>query len=128
MRIKDEVNTVGLNEDAEDDPSKKTLFSLVKDEEGNYFIDTEKKTPADKLWLVVRAMKNEGGKLSYELKKSDIIKLGRIQFRVKDIQTEKVAKNDPKDVVMNEDIEDVRSVITSNDSKPPEGEGQQIPQ
>ena len=92
LRNKDEVKTVSVNQQVDDDPETKVLFSLLKDESGNYFIDTEKKASADKLWLVVRAMKNEYRKLNYELKKNDIVKLGRIQFRVKDLQTPTISK------------------------------------
>ena len=81
---------------------------------GDYFIDTEKINTSEKLWLVVRAMKNDSKKLSYELQKGDIVKLGRIQFRVKDLQTPTIPKNDPKDLESNEDIMDVRSIIYDN--------------
>ena len=37
--------------------------------------------------MVVRALKNDKAKVSYQIKKNDIIKLGRVEFRVKDIQT-----------------------------------------
>jgi len=121
VRMKDEVKTVPLNEQVDEDPEKKVLFSLIKENEG-YYIDTEKNGNADKLWLVVRAMKNEVQKLSYELKKGDIVKLGRIQFRVKDIQTEGIPKNNPKDITLNEDIEEVGSVITAVDDKQDAGD------
>lgn len=127
--MKDEVKTVSLTDPvAEDSEVAKSLFSLVKDAEGKYFIDNERQQNNDKLWLVVRAMKNETGKLSYELKKNDIIKLGRIQFRVKDLQTETIKKNDPKDIIMNDDIEEVKSLITSNDSSPKASETSAVPQ
>lgn len=67
-------------------------------------------------------MKNETQKLSYELKRNDIIKLGRIQFRVKDIQTETIPRSDPRDFALNEDIEEVGSIITTPDDKPDAGD------
>lgn len=114
LRNKDEVKTVALNQPIKEDSETKTLFSLVKEANGGYYIDTDKTNNSnEKLWLVVRAMKNDTRKLSYELKKGDIIKLGRIQFRVKDLQTPTISKNDPYSVEENEDIEEVRSIIPS---------------
>jgi hypothetical protein len=83
LRSKDEVKTISITAPYESEPDSKPLFKLIKDQEGSYFIENEKNT--EKLWLVVRAMKTEARKISYNLKKSDIIKLGRIQFRVKDM-------------------------------------------
>lgn len=120
VRIKDDVKTIGRTETLQAEPDSKVLFTLNKTANGEYWIDTEKGDNTDKLWLVVRAMKTEMTKLSYELKKNDIIKLGRIQFRVRDMQTETIPKNDPKDFLCNEDVEEVGSVITDwNDSQEP---------
>jgi hypothetical protein len=95
VRQKDEVRTVPVDFQAEEDQEHTSLFSLVKEDNGEYYIDAANKNESDKLWLVVRALKHDTRKLSYELNKSDIIKLGRIQFRVKDIQTPTIDKNDP---------------------------------
>jgi len=38
----------------------------------------------DRLWLVVRSLKSPQGKEDYLIKKFDVIKLGRVKFRVKD--------------------------------------------
>lgn len=128
LRSKDEVKTVAVHQKIEEDADTKSLFSLVKDEAGGYHIDTDKSENAEKLWLVVRAMKNDTRKLSYELKKTDIIKLGRIQFRVKDLQTPSVLKNDPKSIENNEDIEEVRSIIVKNE-EPHDSDGESsVPQ
>lgn len=108
------MKTVALAHKPEEDDESNHLFSLIKDEQGDYFIDTEKVNTTDKLWLVVRAMKNDSKKLSYELQKGDIIKLGRIQFRVKDLQTPTIPKNDPMTLQSNEDILEVRSIIYDN--------------
>lgn len=40
--------------------------------------------PNDRLWMVVRNFKKEG----YKIQKHDIIKLGRMKFRVKEFRTE----------------------------------------
>jgi hypothetical protein len=118
LRNKDEVKTTQIDKLGDDDPETKALFSLVKDKDGNYFIDTIKKDHIDNLWLVVRAMKSETRKLSYELRKSDIIKLGRIQFRVKEIQTDAQFLSGTKEYISNDDIKEVGSIITANEENP----------
>ena len=42
----------------------------------------------DRLWLVIRSLKNPEGKYDYKIKKFDTIKLGRVRFRVKDFRCE----------------------------------------
>lgn len=44
----------------------------------------------DRLWLVVRSLKNAEGKFDYKIKKFDTIKLGRVRFRVKDFRCEQM--------------------------------------
>lgn len=44
----------------------------------------------DRLWLVVRSLKNPEGKYDYKIKKFDAIKLGRVRFRVKDFRCEEM--------------------------------------
>lgn len=44
----------------------------------------------DRLWLVVRSLKNPDGKFDYKIKKFDTIKLGRVRFRVKDFRCEQM--------------------------------------
>jgi hypothetical protein len=129
VRVDNDVKTMNPTESLGEEQASKLLFTLNKSDTGEYSIDTDS-TQSDKLWLVVRAMKNESEKLSYELKKNDIVKLGRIQFRVKDLQTDTITKNDTKDLLLNEDMEIVRSVITSNtdDKNPDAGDPLALPQ
>ena len=42
----------------------------------------------DRMWLVVRSLKDNNGKFDYKIKKFDTIKLGRVRFRVKDFRCE----------------------------------------
>jgi len=42
----------------------------------------------DRLWLVVRSLKNPEGKFDYKIKKFDTLKIGRVRFRVKDFRCE----------------------------------------
>ena len=45
----------------------------------------------DRMWLVVRSLKDNNGKFDYKIKKFDTIKLGRVRFRVKDFRCEQMA-------------------------------------
>ena len=87
-----------------------------------------KNNSTEKLWLVVRAMKNDSKKLSYEMNKGDVIKLGRIQFRVKDLQTPTISKNDPKNMEFNEDLKIIRSILTKNEEVNENDENSTVPQ
>ena len=42
----------------------------------------------NKMFIVVRNLKSSSTKSDYKLRKGDIIKLGRIKFKVKDYRTE----------------------------------------
>ena len=57
IRQKDEVKTMPINFKPDEDQEAISLFSLLKDNSGSYYIDTEKVNTTEKLWLVVRAMK-----------------------------------------------------------------------
>ena len=57
IRQKDEVKTMPINFKPDEDQESISLFSLLKDNSGSYYIDTEKVNTTEKLWLVVRAMK-----------------------------------------------------------------------
>ena len=47
------------------------------------------------MFLVVRGLKQEDKKIDYKLKKNDIIKLGRVKFKIKEIKIK--ALEDEKD-------------------------------
>jgi len=71
------------------DPSKYTFMLTPLD---GFYIDhgdpTVDEESIDRLWLVVRSLKNPEGKFDYKIKKFDTIKLGRVRFRVKDFRCE----------------------------------------
>mmetsp|Transcript_25048 Transcript_25048/g.27772 ORF Transcript_25048/g.27772 Transcript_25048/m.27772 type:complete len:131 (+) Transcript_25048:132-524(+) len=70
-------------ESANDDEDETCLFRLEK-MGGNYtVVPLNSNEPNDRLWVVIRSLK-EG----YIIKKHDIIKLGRMKFRVKEFRTE----------------------------------------
>jgi hypothetical protein len=79
----------------------------VKDKDGKYFIDVIKKENVDRLWLVVRALACQNQKLNYEIRHSDIIKLGRIQFKVKEIQNKDCRKDSNQFILFEDDMKEV---------------------
>lgn len=59
------------------------LFKLMKKDNNYSVIPQNENIPNDRLWVVIRSLK-EG----YTIKKHDIIKLGRMKFKVKEFRTE----------------------------------------
>ena len=74
------------------DPSKPGYLLIILDgfyvDHGDPNVDEES---IDRLWLVVRSLKNPEGKFDYKIKKFDTIKLGRVRFRVKDFRCEQMS-------------------------------------
>jgi hypothetical protein len=65
----------------------------IKGDENNYYLDHSEtcdldEDSVDRLWLVIRSLKSTEGKYDYKIKKFDVIKLGRVKFRVKDFACE----------------------------------------
>jgi hypothetical protein len=59
------------------------LFQLVKKGEKYYVRPINDNQPSDRLWLVIRSLKD-----GYVIKRHDILKLGRMKFKVKEYRTE----------------------------------------
>ena len=127
IRTKDDVKTIGNNENGGDEPDTKSLFSLVKDDDGKYFIDVIKKENVDRLWLVVRALACQNQKLNYEIRQFDIIKLGRIQFKVKEIQTKESGKDSNQYILFEDDMKEVSSILLENEGTPDTGDSTSSP-
>lgn len=69
-------------EEPQDDED--TCLFRLEQNDGKYFIVPQNlNKPNDRLWMVIRSLK-EG----YIIKKFDIVKLGRMKFRVKEFRTE----------------------------------------
>jgi hypothetical protein len=68
------------NYNAEEDTK---LFHLVKKEGKFYVRPINDNQPNDRLWLVIRSLKD-----GYVIKRHDILKLGRMKFKVKEFRTE----------------------------------------
>jgi len=52
----------------------------------------EEEDGTDRLWLVIRSLKAPEGKYDYKIKKFDVIKLGRVKFRIKDFACENMGQ------------------------------------
>lgn len=70
---------------AEEQEDEETCLLKLQKRDGKYMVIPQNENkPNDRLWNVIRSLK-EG----YVIKKYDIIKLGRMKFRVKEFRTEK---------------------------------------
>ena len=70
--------------DSADPTDEETCLFRLEKRRGNYAVVPQNENqPNDRLWVVIRSLK-EG----YVIKKHDIIKLGRMKFRVKEFRTE----------------------------------------
>jgi hypothetical protein len=69
----------------------------------------------DRLWLVVRSLKNPEGKFDYKIKKFDTIKIGRVRFRVKDFRCEQM--NLTPEELFEQELKEAQAVKTVNDFK-----------
>lgn len=81
-------------------------FAISKTETGN---NNETTDSNENLWLVVKSIKQKDGSYGYELKLNDIIKLGRVKYRVRDIRSLK----------KNEESHDISSILPNQDEEDP---------
>ena len=66
-----------------------------------------------KLWLVVRSLKAPDGKMDYCIKRFDVIKLGRVRFKVKDFRG---CLDDPTEEALRiEELKEAVCIKTSQD-------------
>lgn len=94
-RVNNEIVNIGENVTTED-PNKndsEQLISIVKDKtwEGKYYIDMQSQSSSRRVstYLIVRSLKCRDGKTQrgYSLIPGDILKLGRVEHKVIEIQT-----------------------------------------
>lgn len=99
--------------DSVQSPQARSLCLLKKDQEG-YYLDhaastiNQEEESVDRLWLVARSLKNEGGKYDYKIQKFDAIKLGRVRFRVKDFKCDKIAMSETE--LYNQELKEAQEV------------------
>ena len=66
--------------------------------------------PNDRLWLVIRNFKESG----YKIKKHDIIKLGRMKFRVKEFRTEHDYFNELDEESPHQGFDEIKNVTDTS--------------
>ena len=82
--VRDKEN-VNFREDAPLENSEEentTLFNLVNQDNKFYVRPMNDNQPNDRLWLVIRSLRD-----GYTIKRHDILKLGRMKFKVKEFRT-----------------------------------------
>lgn len=84
------------NEEPEVPADAKMLLSVNKQNREYYVVPTEgtkggenvEQSAVEKLWLVVRSVKEQNGRNGYRLAVGDVVKFGRVKVRIKEINTE----------------------------------------
>lgn len=67
---------------AADSEEETNLFNLINKNDKYYVRPNNENEPNDRLWLVIRSLKS-----GYFIKRHDILKLGRMKFKVKEFRT-----------------------------------------
>lgn len=94
------------------------MAQVMQDSTGFYVEHGDNSTDEesiDRLWLVVRSLKNPDGKFDYKIKKFDTIKLGRVRFRVKDFRCEQM--NLTAQELQQQELKEALTVKTAKDFK-----------
>ena len=90
VREQTTVDVTSINKELNEE--QKALVNIVR-EEDKYYLDQPQTQgqlvePGDRQWLVVRSLKTPDGKIDYKIQPHDIVKLGRVKFRVKEFKTD----------------------------------------
>lgn len=82
------------------------LFQLIN-KEGKFFVrPINDNQPNDRLWLVIRSLKD-----GYVIKRHDILKLGRMKFKVKEFRTEtEYFEGEHKEISPHKGFEEIHEV------------------
>lgn len=93
------------------DQEETVLFKIIRNDRQYEICPINTNQPNDRLWLVIRNFKEQG----YKIKKHDIIKLGRMKFRVKEFRTENDYFNELDEVSPHEGFDETKN-IKDNDA------------
>jgi hypothetical protein len=93
------------------DQEETVLFKLIRKDKQYEICPINTNQPSDRLWLVIRNLKEKG----YKIMKHDIIKLGRMKFRVKEYRTSDDYFNEYDDKSPHEGFDEIKT-ITDHDS------------
>lgn len=98
------------------------LFKLKRNDKQFEICPINTNQPNDRLWLVIRNLKETG----YKIQKHDIIKLGRMKFRVKEFRTEHEYFNELDEKSPHEGFDEIKNII-DNDAMPTDDNEEQNP-
>jgi hypothetical protein len=62
-----------------------TVLANITKKDNYFMITQEAHNTVDKMWLVIKYIKSRGGVKGYKLEEGDIVKLGRLRYRVRKI-------------------------------------------
>lgn len=88
------------------DQEETVLFKLRQNSRHYEIHPINTNQPNDRLWLVIRNFKESG----YKIKKHDIIKLGRMKFRVKEYRTEHEYFNELDEASPHDGFDEIKNV------------------
>ncbi|CDW76485.1 zinc finger c3hc4 fha domain-containing protein [Stylonychia lemnae] len=121
VRLENEIELVPQNRNVSELGANAQDLLQIRKEQTGYYLDHAEKADmleedsVDRLWLVVRSLKSPEGKEDYLIKKFDVIKLGRVKFRIKDFQCEKMGQT-PEELYQQE-LKEAKPVITLEDNQ-----------
>lgn len=82
------------------------LFKLIRNDKQYEICPINTNQASDRLWLVIRNLKEKG----YLIKKHDIIKLGRMKFRVKEFRTNDDYFNEYEEKSPHEGFDEIKTI------------------
>jgi len=95
------------------DQEETVLFKLTRHDKQFEICPINTNQPNDRLWLVIRNFKDRG----YKIKKHDIIKLGRMKFRVKEFRTEFEYFNELDEKSPHEGFDEIKTISDQDATK-----------
>ena len=99
------------NEQPANEDEETVLFNLARGDKNFEIAPINTNQPNDRLWMVIRNFKEKG----YKIKKHDIIKLGRMKFRVKEFRTKHEYFNELDEKSPHEGFDEIKT-ITDHDA------------
>lgn len=114
MLVRTNIN-VEFRDSSSDFPSndqeETVLFKLINLGQHYEIEPINTNQPNDRLWLVIRNFKENG----YRIKKHDIIKLGRMKFRVKEYRTEEEYFNELDEKSPHEGFDEIKTIADQDE-------------
>jgi hypothetical protein len=111
IRNSSDVKFREFGEEAPSNNQEETvLFKLKRNDKQYEIYPINTNQPNDRLWLVIRNFKEAG----YKIKKHDIIKLGRMKFRVKEFKNEHEYFNELDEKSPHEGFDEIKNIADTD--------------